>query len=676
MTDYFRIVSHHGTLLGVHEASGAVACVPEMRTPAGTLPLVAFRLEARPGLIFLVAGSERPFAINIGAGSFSNAVIVAGATVVPSGEDFWTLHDPLSGRYLAAPPVQGPSQVATVTASRDRADLWEYFRFIPVDAIDIGQSGRSVAGTVRTLFGGPLDAESIVRFILAHDDDVGADAALNSALAFLSRDQIVELADQIMTRPELLATLGSLFAADLWATVGLRDLARWQRDRTAAVRPAPADPEPAQRAARLARLMKGLAWDAGSARSRTEALAEPISPERPAAGARRRIHIGPDLDPLSSGLDGGHFIAGGRFASLPHACNIMARRKALPRRKACIVMSARNEGIYLLEWIAYHRAVGFDDFFIYSNNNDDGSDALLAALAEAGIITWIDNEMSPGVRSQYKAYGHAFGVLPEVLDFEWSLVVDADEFFVVNPDRFGSVAEYLSWQERREVDAIALNWRFLASNNEVSCLDASLTRRDTRFVGNPLIGDGFRLIKTMFRPRLITRARAHTPVCDERSSFTYRLSTGDLHLYQAAPPGFHADPGFSDKVNTDNACIYHYYYKSAEEWLWKNSRNRGDGPMQTGFPPRMFTDEWIKDFMRQNDEPNQEVDRRMPHFAGRLDEQIAALQALPGVSDATRNVQNAYRARLEALKQAVRVSPVCENLGDLTLRFLSLAQVL
>ena len=51
--------------------------------------------------------------------------------------------------------------------------------------------------------------------------------------------------------------------------------------------------------------------------------------------------------------------------------------------------AVRNEGLYLVEWLAYHRQLGVDAFFIYANDNDDGSDALLAALSRAGVVNWI-----------------------------------------------------------------------------------------------------------------------------------------------------------------------------------------------------------------------------------------------------------------------------------------------
>ncbi|MFY9211200.1 MAG: glycosyltransferase family 2 protein, partial [Aestuariivita sp.] len=35
--------------------------------------------------------------------------------------------------------------------------------------------------------------------------------------------------------------------------------------------------------------------------------------------------------------------------------------------KFLAVMTVRNEGAFLLEWLAHHRATGFTDFLVFSN---------------------------------------------------------------------------------------------------------------------------------------------------------------------------------------------------------------------------------------------------------------------------------------------------------------------
>lgn len=631
--EYFTINSFHSTVLSVHSGSGMVVCMPDGATDPGYLPVVGVRLEQRPDLLFLAADVTPGFRIGLQFSSFRSLMLPVHAD--PGGaENQVTLHDPLHGRFLSAPPIRSRDQLACVTASRDRVNDWERFQLVRLPRQEISPTLSATAWGMERLIEDGITADSILNFIANSDPADGDGTVLDGVLPLLGIGDLKMIADRLMTEPDLTSRLAEMSPDDAWAGIGIPQLARWVSGRRSA------------------------AVDGSRLRSRPE----------PRDEANQRT-IGIELDRLAT--DG----AGGQFASFAHACAIMARRAVQPRRTACIVMSARNEGIYLLEWIAYHRAVGFEHFFIYSNNNEDRSDELLSALADANVITWIKSELSPGVSAQSKAFGHAFGMLPEVLDFEWALVIDADEFFVPNPERFGSVNDFITWQKKREVDAVALNWRFLGSNDEVSCLDELMSRRNKRLVGIPLIGDGHRLIKSMFRPQRMLRSRSHTPVCDERSSFVYRLSTGDIHAYRNNPAGFHSDPGFSDLVNTENACIYHYFFKSAEEWLWKSSRNRGDHPMSVGIPMKMFTDEWIRNFMTQSDAPPEEFTNHVPVYSDRMDAQLAQLQSLPGVAESSETVKRAFRDRLEQIKTAIRASPAANELDETSRKFLELAGV-
>ena len=47
-------------------------------------------------------------------------------------------------------------------------------------------------------------------------------------------------------------------------------------------------------------------------------------------------------------------------ASFAHRCNALARTHVAPRRTLAVLASARNEGLYLLEWVAYHKLIGVE----------------------------------------------------------------------------------------------------------------------------------------------------------------------------------------------------------------------------------------------------------------------------------------------------------------------------
>ncbi len=61
------------------------------------------------------------------------------------------------------------------------------------------------------------------------------------------------------------------------------------------------------------------------------------------------------------------------------------------RGRRAIVTTMKNEGPFILEWIAYHRAIGFDDILVYTNDCTDGTDTMLDLLQTKGIVQHRDN---------------------------------------------------------------------------------------------------------------------------------------------------------------------------------------------------------------------------------------------------------------------------------------------
>ncbi len=81
-------------------------------------------------------------------------------------------------------------------------------------------------------------------------------------------------------------------------------------------------------------------------------------------------------------------------------------------------------------------------------------------MAHAGLITWLRTAILVMRFRNSKRIGHALSILPDTLNFKWSAIIDADEYIMMDFDKFGSFSEYLNWQEEVPSDAIALNWIF------------------------------------------------------------------------------------------------------------------------------------------------------------------------------------------------------------------------
>ena len=128
--------------------------------------------------------------------------------------------------------------------------------------------------------------------------------------------------------------------------------------------------------------------------------------------------------------------------------------------KITAVLCVRNEGAFLLDWLAHHLACGVTHVVALSNDCQDGTDLMLDRLAQAGLVTHIRNEGphdKGGIQfSRLKLADRA----QAVQQADWLLALDIDEFVNVHvgartlPDLIGALPG---------ASAITLTWRLFGN---------------------------------------------------------------------------------------------------------------------------------------------------------------------------------------------------------------------
>jgi hypothetical protein len=145
--------------------------------------------------------------------------------------------------------------------------------------------------------------------------------------------------------------------------------------------------------------------------------------------------------------------------------------------KFLAILCVRNEAAFLLEWLAHHRAVGFSDFLVFSNDCQDGTDAMLDRLQELGELTHIRND------GPYDQGGIQFTALKaaaktkQVRQADWILPLDVDEFVNIHTGD-GSLTALLA--ALPDADAITLTWRLFGSSDMLRYQDQPVTEQFTR----------------------------------------------------------------------------------------------------------------------------------------------------------------------------------------------------
>lgn len=230
----------------------------------------------------------------------------------------------------------------------------------------------------------------------------------------------------------------------------------------------------------------------------------------------------------------------------------------------------RNEGPFLLEWVAYHRSIGFGQIFVVSNDCTDGTDEMLDLLQDLDLLVHIRNDIRPGEAPQIAGMRLAMA-RQDVLDLDWLLHIDADEFLNITIGD-GSIDNLVDIAG--DADVMALLWRAFGHAGKGYWTGGSVLKQFTRTQAHPLrrsVGH-----KSMFRPSRFARAIDHMPKdpLDDRVALVN--SRGDRVLSDALfhPKASRFRLKFS-QCTWENACINHYAIKSQDVFLMKN--DRGDG---------------------------------------------------------------------------------------------------
>ncbi|PCJ04973.1 MAG: glycosyl transferase family 2 [Rhodobacteraceae bacterium] len=237
------------------------------------------------------------------------------------------------------------------------------------------------------------------------------------------------------------------------------------------------------------------------------------------------------------------------------------------------IVTLRNEAAFLLEWLAHHRSVGFTDFLVFSNNCQDGTDAMLDHLQAAGQLTHVRND------GPYDKRGIQFTALksadkhPLVQQADWILALDIDEFVNIHAGD-GTLPSLL--QALPQADAVTLTWRLFGNNDQLRYLDHPVTSRFTRCAPE-IIQWPWRatMFKTLYRNNgTYQKTGIHRP----RHADPSRLK--DFRWFDCEGhelgPEFKTKRLFSDygRPNFNLAQMNHYALGAMESYVLKADRGR------------------------------------------------------------------------------------------------------
>ncbi|MBL9051565.1 MAG: glycosyltransferase family 2 protein [Tabrizicola sp.] len=268
------------------------------------------------------------------------------------------------------------------------------------------------------------------------------------------------------------------------------------------------------------------------------------------------------------------------------------------------VLTVRNEGAFLLEWLAHHRAIGITDFLVFSNDCSDGTDAMLDRLQAMGWLTHVRNpgphDEGPHWAALKQADRH-----PLVKQADWLIVIDIDEFINVHVGN-RTLVDLVS--ALPGATAIALSWRMFGNSGVVRYEDAPVTETFTRAAPRQLNWPWrAAMFKTLFRNDgsygKLGVHRPRSPKAERMADQRWFDGSGN-----ALPPTLHTERVFLDPGRDRYRLVQlnHYALGAVESFLLKSDRGNA---FANGEP--LNVDYWVdRNFAQEEDRSILQADSR------------------------------------------------------------------
>ena len=237
--------------------------------------------------------------------------------------------------------------------------------------------------------------------------------------------------------------------------------------------------------------------------------------------------------------------------------------------KYVLISMMRDEAPYILDWVAHHRALGFEHFVVFHNDCTDNTAQILERIAQQGYMTVRKNRHGPG-GLQRTALRMARD-LPVVQNADWIWICDADEYLNIHvgahkvDDLIATVPD--------DTDSISVSWRNFSSNGHVQVADVRMPVAFTDAAPPP---NGTRgrsqpcksLSRNIYKYR---RLGTHQPIVAEEHLETFkRVMPGGIEIASS--------DDYLNHASFEIAQVNHYAVRSLDGFLIKKSRMRVNHP--------------------------------------------------------------------------------------------------
>ena len=279
--------------------------------------------------------------------------------------------------------------------------------------------------------------------------------------------------------------------------------------------------------------------------------------------------------------------------------NANRQRAASTRSYLSICAIYRDEADYLAEWVAFHRLVGVERFFLYDNNSVDAHEEVLESHISDGTVTVHEWPQFPG---QTAAYAHC--LQNHGHQTRWMAFIDLDEFL------FSPTYQPLPTvlRDYESYPAVAVHWATFGTSGHQAkpqgLVSANYLQRarDEAWIN-------------VFMKSVVDPARTIAPLDENPHCFSYKEGRAVDEERRPVPD----DLGAMEHVCFSRLRINHYLTKSEEQW-----RDKLAEPMACNGLPRK------ESFVgKMGGDMNEVTDETITEYVPALTEMLAKQPVLP-----------------------------------------------
>jgi len=313
--------------------------------------------------------------------------------------------------------------------------------------------------------------------------------------------------------------------------------------------------------------------------------------------------------------------------------------EGLKNDRILAVTTMKDEGPFILEWIAYHRSIGVTDFLVYTNDCSDGTDEMFDLLQAKGYVQHRENPYrAVGLKPQHAAYLEA-SETDIAKQADWVVCMDVDEYINIHVGD-GTLAAL--FKAIGGANMISLTWRLFGNADIEKFNDEFIIGQFFRaappYIRKPHQAWGF---KTMFRPLGyykkfgVHRPKGLRPEAVDQVKWVN--SNG-----HALPPKMLRNGWRSSSGNWGYGLVTlnHYALRSAESFLVKRFRGRVN---------HVDRDQGLPYWFRMNN--NATEDRSILDKLPRARAEYDRMMSDPEISAMHKHCVAAHKSRIDTLME-------------------------